>query len=178
MGETTRARVLALAAAATLTLGAAACSDDDATDDTTNDAATATDTAADAESPTTDANSPADDADAAASHSEEAPDDGDEGGEGGGEPFTMTQGSTIVTVSPAQNVPLNERITVTWNSEGHASCGTMVTFTTPDDLLLRMDPDAGYSGEFSESLDATAGTYILTLMGTPDGDIEVPIEVS
>lgn len=177
----TIARGLVLAAAA-LTLGAAACSDDDATDDTTNDAATATDTAADAESPTTDANSPADDADAAASHSEEAPDEGDDGDEGGGEPFTMTQGSTTVTVSPAQNVPLNERITVTWNSEGHASCGTMVTFTTPDDLLLRMDPNAGCSGEFSERLDeslgATAGTYILTLMGTPDGDIEVPIEVS
>ena len=53
---------------------------------------------------------------------------------------------------------------------------------SPDKTVLLPDPDAGCSGEFSESLmeslGATAGTWTLSLMGTPDGDIEVPIDVS
>lgn len=169
-GKSTWTKAGAMAAAAALTLGLAACGDDGAEEAPGTEASTESPaTEADA----TEADAPADDAEAGASSSEEAPE---------GEPYTMTQGSTTVTVSPGQSIPLNEIMTVTWNSEGHSSCGTMVTLVTPDDLLLRYDGDAGCTGEFSESLQeslgAIAGTWTLTLMGTPDGEIEVPIEVS
>ncbi|AYJ32594.1 hypothetical protein D4R08_03950 [Corynebacterium xerosis] len=156
---------MGLAAAATMTLGAAACSSDEPAEEAPADnAATTTETTSTI----------------AESEAREAPPAGES--EAMGEPFTTTQGSTTITVTPGNPVPLNETMTVAWNSEGHASCGTIVTLTTPDDMLLRFDPDAGCSGEFSESLmerlGATAGTWTLSLMGTPDGDIEVPIDVS
>lgn len=162
------ARIMGLAAAATMTLGAAACSSDEPAEEAPADnAATTTET-----TETTTPN--------AESETREAPPAGES--ETGGEPFTTTQGSTTITVTPGSPVPLNETMTVAWNSEGHASCGTILTLTTPDGMLLRFDPDAGCSGEFSESLmeslGATAGTWTLSLMGTPDGDIEVPIDVS
>ncbi|WP_162986115.1 hypothetical protein [Corynebacterium xerosis] len=165
MRKSIGARIMGLAAAATMTLGAAACSSDEPAEEAPADnAATTTETTSTI----------------AESEAREAPPAGES--EAMGEPFTTTQGSTTITVTPGNPVPLNETMTVAWNSEGHASCGTIVTLTTPDDMLLRFDPDAGCSGEFSESLmerlGATAGTWTLSLMGTPDGDIEVPIDVS
>ena len=160
MSESIGAKIMGLAAAATMTLGAAACSSDEPAEEAPADNAATTPNAE--------------------SETREAPPAGES--ETGGEPLTTTQGSTTITVTPGSPVPLNETMTVAWNSEGHASCGTILTLTTPDDMLLRFDPDAGCSGEFSESLmeslGATAGTWTLSLMGTPDGDIEVPIDVS
>lgn len=175
-GKRTIARGLALATAVTLTLGIAACGDGESTEDTARQTTNGTATTTDTTTTTTDSpaatTSAADDAEAGSSSSEEAPES---------EPYTMTQGSTTVTVSPGQTVPLNEIMTVSWNSEGQSSCGTILTLMTAKNEMLRFEPDAGCSGEFSESLDeslgATAGTWTLTLMGTPDGDIELPIEV-
>ena len=175
-GKRTMARGLALATAATLTLGIAACGDGESTEDTARQTTNGTATTTDTTTTTTDSpaatTSAADDAEAGSSSSKEAPE---------GEPYTMTQGSTTVTVSPGQTVPLNEIMTVTWNSERQSSCGTILTLMTAKNEMLRFEPDAGCSGEFSESLDeslgATAGTWTLMLVGTPDGDIELPIEV-
>ncbi|MFD5867223.1 hypothetical protein ACFWGD_01225 [Corynebacterium sp. NPDC060344] len=176
----TSARGLAASAAVALALGLAACgagsdSESDTNTDTTTDTGTATDTATTTENQGTDA--PATDTSAA---TESAAKEGDEGSSSS-EPFAMTEGSTTVTIDPGQAIPLNEMMRVTWDSEGHSTCGTILTLMTPDNLMLRFDADAGCSGEFRESLDqslgATAGTWTLMLAGTPDGDIEVPIEV-
>ncbi|QGS35348.1 hypothetical protein FOB82_10795 [Corynebacterium xerosis] len=168
MHKSIGAKIMGLAAAATMTLGAAACSSDEPAEEAPADNPATTTETTDTTTPNSE------------SGTREAPPAGES--EAMSEPFTAAQGSTTITVTPGNPVPLNETMTVAWNSEGHASCGTILTLTTPDGMPLRFDPDAGCSGEFSESLmeslGATAGTWTLSLMGTPDGDIEVPIDVS
>ncbi len=166
--KSTRTKALALTAAATLTLGLAACGNV-GTDKKADDAA-ATETAT---TETSTADAPKNSAPQSASETPAAPT---------GEGIVETKGSTTVTIGPSKNPKLNEPLKVTWNSEGHSDCGTIVVLRTPDGLMLQFNPNAGCTGEFTESMDESlgskAGTWTLMLKGTPDGDFEIPFDVS